>query len=79
MKAAILDESLLQRMELAILGETFDGLDLFSGAAGRQCQARAHDPAVDNDTACAADTDGAAFLRSSQTERIPEDLKQEPV
>ena len=79
LKTAVLDEGLLQRMELAVPREPFDGLDALAGAAGSQGQARAHQAPVDDDAAGAADADAAAFLGSGQAQVVAQNLQQQAV
>jgi hypothetical protein len=55
---------------------TLDGLYAAALGLRAQYEARAHQPAVDNDAACAAVTGAAAFLGSSEPQVVPKHVEQ---
>src|ERR671930_2012899 len=72
-----LPEGLLQRMQLAVVGETLDRRDL--AAVGLDCEhgARLHGAAVEMDRAGAADRRVAADLRPGQAEVVAQEVDEQ--
>src|SRR6185295_1985303 len=66
LKSVVSQESLLNRMELAGIGQSLDRDDLFAFGQGRQKNTRAHRFAVDQHRACAAHADTATLARAKQ-------------
>jgi hypothetical protein len=74
-----LDESFLQRMEAAVLRDSFDGGDLFSGDLEDWRDAGAHGRAIDEHGAGSAMAFATAVFAASEFEFIAEDPEQEAV
>ena len=66
----------LQRVQLVAGRHALDGLDATALGLRAQYQARAHQPAVDNDAACAAVTGAAAFLGSHEPQVVAQYVEQ---
>src|SRR5690348_1171009 len=71
-----LDEGLLERRELAVGSETFDGGDLLSGDAGGGRDAGSHGRAIDEDGAGAALAFAAAVLAAGEFEIVAQDPEE---
>src|SRR2546423_14772199 len=67
LRAAVADEALLQRVQLAVLAEAFDRLQRRAMRLHREDEARAHRLAVQDDGAGAAVADVAALLGAGET------------
>ena len=74
-----LDEGLLQRMEAAVLRQTFDGGDLFSFDFRDGCNAGAHGRAIDEHGAGSAMAFATAILAAGEFQLVAEDPEQEAV
>jgi hypothetical protein len=79
LKTAVFDKRLLQWMELAVFGESFDGFDLFPGATRRQGQTGTYQTAIDDHAAGAANADAAAFFGTGQAEVVAQNVKQQTI
>src|SRR4029077_6162550 len=79
MEPAVLNKSLLQRMEFTILCEPFDGFDMLALASDGKGQARTYDTALDNHAARATNADAATFLGRGEPDVIPQNLQKQPV
>src|SRR6185503_115018 len=66
LKSVVIHESLLNRMELAWIGQSLDRYDLFFFGQARQKNARAYRFAVDQYRARAAHADAATLARAKQ-------------
>ena len=69
-------EGFLQRREVGIVGEPFDGDDLHPLGLHREHQARAHGRAVDDDGAGAAHAVLATHMRSGQPQMMAQAIRQ---
>ena len=69
-------KALLERVQVAVLGEAFDRFDLGPFGFDREDQAAVHRQAVHEHGARAAVAVVAAFLRAGQVQRIAEHLQE---
>src|SRR5581483_8207594 len=76
LKAAVLDERLLQGVKLAVRGEPFNRLNMLAVAGDGESQARADQTAIDNH---AAHADAAALFGSGETDLLAQGVKQQAV
>src|SRR6516225_8503711 len=76
LEGAVLDEGLLDRIEIAVPVEGFDGLDPGAVGEGGEIEAARHRAAVDDDGATAAQPLTAAFPRAIEAERVAHHLEQ---
>src|ERR1051326_1080100 len=74
LEAAVLDEALLDRMELAVFREPLDGRDLAAVGENRGRDTRADHLAVHQHRAGAADADAAAFFRAGEPEIVAQKI-----
>ena len=70
LRGAGFEEGLLDRRELAVLGEAFDGRDLLAVGERREIEAAGHRGAVDQHRAAAAQALRAALARAEQIEAV---------
>src|SRR5687767_2218586 len=76
LKAVMLAERLLKRIEPVAVGETLHGLDLAPVYLRREQQTRAHGGAVEHDRARAADAVLAPEMGAGEVEVVPEEVGQ---
>ena len=76
LQAGVLQQLLLHRMELLILGHSLDGLDLVTGRLHREHQAGAHDVAVHYHGAGAAVAGGAALFGAGEADLVAQHVEQ---
>jgi hypothetical protein len=74
-----LDEGILERMQLPIPFQSFDGRDLFSFGQARRRPARPYGSAIEQDGASAALPFTAAILGADQVEFFAEDVEERPL
>src|SRR5206468_6995139 len=79
LKAARIDERLLDRMQPLVPGETLDRGDLVAVGADRQRDARADHLPVEQHRARPADADAAALLGAGEPEIVPEAIEERAV
>src|SRR3954453_1391790 len=77
LERVLLMEALLDRVELPVLLERFDGADLVALAHRRKCRARLERLAVHEDDACAAVGGVAAPMRTGQPGRVADEVHEE--
>src|SRR5262249_49543184 len=71
-------EALLQRVQLAVLAEAFDGRDVAALHLHGQLEARLDDFAVDQHRAGAADAGLAAALGAGEVQVVAQEIGQQP-
>src|ERR671925_2085048 len=76
LKSLMLEKRLLHRVEFSADRQPLDGGDCFALRIGSEHQTRAHGPAVDQHGARTADTDAAAFYRTSEREIVAQPFQQ---
>ncbi len=76
---AVVEEGLLEGIESAFRGDSFDGGNFTAFTLAGQDQAGVDRPAVEDDGAGAALADSAAFLGPGETEVVPEEIQQAEV
>src|SRR5258706_7056975 len=79
LQAAVLDEALLHRVELAVFRQPLDRGDLVAVGEHRRRQAGAHHLPVHQHRAGAADADAAAFLGAGEAEIVAQKIDHQPV
>src|SRR5207245_4298394 len=76
LKAVVLDERSLDRMQLFAVRQSFDGRDLVTLVHGREGKTRVHAPAVDQNRARAALAVIASFFRTGQMQSLTQGVEQ---
>jgi len=76
LKAVVIEEGLLHRMQLVAFGQTFDGGNVLSLRGDGQGETGQHAPPIDVDSARAALAVIATFLRTGEVQMLTQRVEQ---